>query len=58
MNESINKALMSESIKTGYQHAGIALPLSPNTVDSSKAFVSHEVQKWATVVRQSGTEMQ
>lgn len=39
-------------------HAGIATPPNPNTVETFTAFVSQEVQKWATVVKQSGTETQ
>jgi tripartite-type tricarboxylate transporter receptor subunit TctC len=58
MNDSVTKALVSGAIKTSYEHAGIALPSSPNTVDTFTAFVKQEVQKWATVVRQSGTETQ
>jgi len=58
MNDSVTKAFMSDAIKTSYEHAGIALPSNPNTVDTFTAFVKQEVKKWATVVRQSGTETQ
>ena len=58
VNASITHALATEATKTSYASAGIALPPPPNTIDTFSAFVSQEVQKWATVVRQSGTETQ
>lgn len=58
VNASVTQALATESTKTSYASAGIALPSPPNTVDTFAAFVNQEVQKWATVVRQSGTETQ
>lgn len=58
VNASVTQALATEATKASYASAGIALPSPPNTVDTFAAFVSQEVQKWATVVRQSGTETQ
>jgi tripartite-type tricarboxylate transporter receptor subunit TctC len=58
VNTSVVQALAAEATKTSYASAGIALPSIPNTVDTFAAFVSQEVQKWATVVKQSGTETQ
>ena len=58
VNQSVTKALTTDATKTSYEHAGIALPSAPNTVDTFTAFVGQEVQKWSAVVRQSGTETQ
>lgn len=58
VNASITQALATEATKISYASAGIALPPPPNTIDTFSAFVSQEVQKWASVVRQSGTETQ
>jgi tripartite-type tricarboxylate transporter receptor subunit TctC len=58
MNANVTRALATEATKTSYTSAGIAIPSTPNTVDTFTAFVRQEVQKWATVVRQSGTETQ
>lgn len=58
VNASVTQALATETTKTSYASAGIALPPTPNTVDTFTAFVGQEVQKWSAVVRQSGTETQ
>lgn len=58
VNTSVTQALATETTKASYTSAGIALPPSPNTVDTFTAFVSQEVQKWSAVVKQSGTETQ
>ncbi len=58
VNQSVTKALTTDATKTSYEHAGIALPSAPNTVDTFTVFVGQEVQKWSAVVRQSGTETQ
>jgi tripartite-type tricarboxylate transporter receptor subunit TctC len=58
VNANVTRALAAEATKTSYASAGIAIPPNPNTVETFTAFVSQEVQKWATVVKQSGTETQ
>ena len=58
VNTSVTQALATDTTKASYTSAGIALPPSPNTVDTFTAFVSQEVQKWSAVVKQSGTETQ
>ncbi len=58
VNTSVTRALATEATKTSYASAGIAIPSTPNTVDTFTTFVSQEVQKWSAVVRQSGTETQ
>ena len=58
VNASVTSALATEATKTSYTSAGIAIPSTPNPVETFTAFVSQEVQKWATVVKQSGTETQ
>jgi len=58
VNANVTRALAAEATKTSYASAGIAIPPKPNTVETFTAFVSQEVQKWATVVKQSGTETQ
>jgi tripartite-type tricarboxylate transporter receptor subunit TctC len=58
VNANVTQALTAEATKTSYASAGIALPSNPNTVDMFTDFVNQEVQKWAIVVMQSGTETQ
>jgi hypothetical protein len=58
VNANVTRALAAEATKTSYASAGIASPPNPNTVETFTTFVSQEVQKWATVVKQSGTETQ
>lgn len=58
VNANVTRALAAEATKTSYASAGIATPPNPNTVETFTTFVSQEVQKWATVVKQSGTETQ
>ena len=58
VSASVTQALATETTKTSYASAGIALPPTPNTVDTFTTFVGQEVQKWSAVVRQSGTETQ
>ncbi len=58
VNANVTQALATETTKTSYASAGIALPPTTNTVDTFTAFVGQEVKKWSAVVRQSGTETQ
>ena len=58
VNHAIQLTLSNEAVKISFQQAGVALPDSANDADQFSAFVKSEVNKWAAVVRQSGTETQ
>lgn len=58
VNQAVVQALSSVATKTSYEHAGIASPQLPNSVDSFTVFVGQEVKKWSAVVKQSGVETQ
>ncbi len=58
MNEAVNRALQSESVRATYAQRGIVMPSQPNSSAQFAKFVQAEVDKWADVVTKSGTTIE
>ncbi|MBV7483082.1 tripartite tricarboxylate transporter substrate binding protein [Bordetella sp. BOR01] len=58
MNQAVNKALASDTVRKVFDQRGVALPKPPNAAPAFAGFVRGEVEKWAGVVKQSGAQVE
>jgi len=58
MNQAVNKALASDSVRQVFAQRGVVMPPAPNTASTFAKFVQGEVDKWAEVVKKSGARVE